>query len=230
LRESLASTVRRLASIHPRSLLAMLGAGAIIALTLSCQAPLEQKKGYQGDFCNGNNDDCQGGLVCEKGLCTSLNNAPDVCETVCAKYDECGLGVSSCRPSCLQTLREWSEPNTSRYESCHEEVQCSTLEGRDDPWNYCYQQLPPAPASRLDICDRFERKADSCLSNADISDDGRVSNMKGECTTEARTVGENTWEKVRTCSEQDDCRPLFECTNENFNLEGDDALPTSPTD
>lgn len=228
MRASLASSVRRLASLPSLSFLALLGAGAVVALTLSCQAPLEQKKGYQGDFCNGNNDHCQDGLVCRDGVCTSNNNAPDVCDTVCAKYAECSLGVGSCRPSCLKTLREWSEENTSRYETCHEQLQCSTLEGRDDPWNYCYQQLPPAPDSRLDVCDRFERKSRDCFSSGNIERDGRIDNMKGACKAEARTVGTTTWDKVEVCSEQNDCRTLFECANANFGLEGDDALPTSP--
>jgi len=231
LRALVETVVRNLARRTAASAAALVVAvGAMVGMSASCQADLEQKKGFLGEFCNGGDDQCRRGLVCEEGVCESFNNAREVCETVCGKYSECELGIENCPASCLETLGEWSEQRTSQYETCHEEVQCSELQGREAPWNVCFNRLPEAPEDRLAVCDNLEDVSNQCLSQVGIDPAGRVQNLVSECQTEARTIPEDRWGENSSCAEQDNCATLFRCVNEQFELDGEDELPTSPPD
>lgn len=208
--------------------------GAIVAG--SCQAPLEQKRGYVGDFCNGSDEECRKGLVCEDGVCKSVNNAKDVCDVVCRKYAQCNVGVESCQPACLKTLSEWTKKKTSQYRDCHSTSQCSRFKNRNRPWNYCFNQLPPAPQSRVSACNKISSQSKKCLNARNIDPKGRIKNLKRACKTEARTVSDERWKKNKRCKEQKNdsgdilCVKLFRCANTQFELTGADRLPTSPPD
>lgn len=205
-------------------------AGGIVALG-ACQAPFEDKKGGIGEFCNGVDDQCRTGLVCQEGVCTSLNNAPSVCETVCAKFDECDATVSGCQRACLQTLRKWSPETTETYENCYEEVSCIDIQEREKrPWNVCYEELDLRD-SRRQRCDQLEGASETCLSefSEDYSDE--IDSFQTACRRKGRTESEERWSETDECVEFAEqspiqCGKMFRCINDSFSLSEGNRFPT----
>lgn len=212
--------------------LSLLAAGALFILS-ACQAPLDQKRGGLNEFCNGSDKQCRKGLVCQDGVCTSLNNAPEVCNTVCGRFDDCGASVSGCKDSCLITLQSWSRQTTEAYETCYEATSCSTIASTSKPWNICYQELE-LKDDREQRCNKLEEHSQTCLNDigGDYSEEMR--SFENACERKARTVPERNWSKTEKCLEHADkaqiqCGELFRCINDKFSL-GSKAFPTSRPD
>ena len=203
--------------------------GVVLGMMLAgCQAPLEQKEGGLGDFCNGGDDECRAGMVCQQGVCTSLNNANVVCRDVCDRFSTCGAELENCYNDCLVTLQSWAKEKTAQYQTCYtEDVTCEEITAAQKPQNICYNRLE-LPDERLTRCEDLRDVADKCLEGrGDFEQE--MSSFWDACRRKGRTVSESRWaEETDKCKQHADdakCGNMFACINENFGV--DPQFPTT---
>ncbi|MFB6371685.1 MAG: hypothetical protein ABEN55_00885 [Bradymonadaceae bacterium] len=195
-------------------------------LMAGCQAPLEQKRGGSGEICNGDDTQCRQGLVCEKGVCQSINNSDEICPKICDKFRECNAAMQNCYADCVATLRDWSEENTQTYGDCYQnDVSCSEIQSSQNPQNICYSRLD-LPAARKERCKTLRDTARSCLSNTGGDYDAQITNFYDSCLRRGRTVSDQRWKATKKCenyatADPPQCGNMFACINENFRLQED---------
>jgi len=219
----------RLAMPMQRSQSRTVFAGLAICLLLvlvGCQASMDQKRGGSGELCNGNDTQCREGLVCEEGVCQSINNSEEVCPRICEKFEQCNAGMENCYQDCMATLKEWGEETTQTYADCYEsQVSCSEIQQSDAPQNICYARLE-LPETREERCKTLRDTAGVCLANAEQDYDGQIDNFYDSCRRRGRTVGDQRWQATDSCEEHATastprCGQMFACINDNFRMQED---------
>ncbi len=209
----------------------------VAVVSVACQAPLDQKRGALGEFCHGGDNECREGLVCEEGVCQTLNNSLSVCEQVCNRFEECDTRVDNCERSCRPTLQDpptWSQESAEQYASCYEETDCETLQEAESPPNVCYAELEVAE-QRLTRCDTLRSTARNCLQSASGDFENRIDNFFSMCRRKARVVSDQNWSATDSCEEQATSEPvrcdrMFECINDEFPLGEGNSFPTTEPD
>lgn len=202
--------------------------GFALALT-SCQAPLETKRGDIGDFCNGEDMDCREGLLCQEGVCDTINNSPDACTKVCDIFGACGARLSGCREGCIDALKFWKTSVIDQYKRCYvEQISCQQIQAAENPQQICYDRLPAAPQERLDRCNSLRSTGQQCLGGASGQYEESFNSFDSNCQLQARTRADQIWARSDDCVEAGDagnCGQLFRCVNRVFNV--DPKFPTS---
>ena len=210
----------------------VLGLTFLVGVALAgCQAPLEQKKGLSGEFCNGSDSQCQSPLLCVDSVCQSLNDSPEVCRDVCAKFEQCNAGLNRCYDNCTETLKTWSKEKAEQYRQCNVNLSCAKIQDSGAPQNICYGQLELAEV-RLDRCKTLRENAERCLANAGDYD-SRIKSFFDQCRRKGRTVAEARWKGTKKCEDfatgnETQCGKMFNCINSNFKIDKD--FPTSKPD
>lgn len=197
----------------------------LLVILAGCQAPLEQKRGGPGEICNGSDTQCRQGLVCQEGVCQSINNSEEVCPTICDKFEQCSAGMANCYRNCMATLRDWSEETTQTYADCYEnDVTCSEIQDSDAPQNICYARLE-LPEARESRCTELRDTAEACLEGTGDYEQ-RIKDFYSSCKRRGRTVSDQMWEPTQKCEDHATassprCGNMFACINENFRLQQD---------
>lgn len=202
----------------------------LVVLIAGCQAPMEDKKGSPGEFCNGKDTQCRTGLVCAQGVCQSLNNSNEVCESVCGRFEQCEAPMNNCYNNCVATLKTWSKEVTETYRTCYEEdVSCQEIQNSGAPQNICYSRLE-LKDERLERCKTLRDTAKACLQGAGDFE-SLHSDFFDKCRRKGRTVSDERWAKAtKDCEDfatgsRTECGNMFACINGNFPLKKD--YPTS---
>lgn len=188
-----------------------------VAMSLTaCRASEEVKQGYEGEHCNGIDEDCRPGFLCDRSVCRSeLAQTGVSCETMCARLDACGTNEENCVPKCRNTIREWSPEAIEAFGECIiEGLTCEEARESIAP-QVCYERIPIVDG-RSDRCTYFIEAARSCEQAVDVGE------LRQECLYMARTRSQQVWVRTDACVERIDdgfCSDIADCFNDVFKLE-----------
>lgn len=209
------------------SLVTIASLGLVFALTAfataGCQAPDEVRQGGQGEYCNGDDEECRAGLTCEDFICTGSetdDNGDDYrvesCEQICDRLDDCEASLDQCVGRCLNTTEQWGETAVDDFVGCFvDDLGCEELRASDDPPQTCYDQIP-VDQTRQNQCDDFESAAFECGAGGEA-----ISELTNACRGAARTAGTDRWDDIQGCDEYIDqtCQDVFTCLNSALDLD-----------
>lgn len=199
----------------------------LLTLTLAfalpaCRAEDSVKQGVDGEFCNGGNDDCREGHVCENFRCHALNAAASItCGAMCERLQECNAAESDCESRCRVTFEgecdtiacPWSAEAIQAFGECiTEDLTCDQAQDSSGP-QVCYSRLP-LPAERKARCDSFLGAADRCS-------DGNRDQLRNNCYRLGRTATEASWQRTDGCVDRiagGICSDAISCLNTVFEL------------
>ena len=200
--------------------------GLVLALTAlaatACQAPQEVRQGGEGEYCNGDDEECRAGLTCEDFICTGSESDNDEhpwaedCDQMCDRLDACEASLDQCVGRCLNTTELWGEEAVDYFVACFvDDLSCDELQASEDPPQTCYQQIP-IDETRQNQCDDFQSAAFECGASGEAT-----SEFDEACTGAARTAGPDRWSDIQGCNEYIDetCQDVFECLNTHLDFE-----------
>lgn len=198
----------------------------LLVLTLgvmlpACRAEDTVKQGVEGEFCNGEADDCRAGHACVNYRCQSLNGGSVTCGVMCARLQSCNAAESDCEASCQLTFEglceglpcPWSEAAIEAFGTCIvDELTCAEAQDGNAPQT-CYSRIP-LDIDRKARCDAFLGAADRC-STSDREE------LRQSCYRLARTAPESSWVRTDGCVERiasGVCDEAIRCLNTVFEL------------
>ena len=181
---------------------------------ISCRASEELQRGDYNEFCNGRDDDCREGLICEEGVCTAGGPAADFsCEEICQRMTDCDAGTPTCVVDCLTTMGSWSLQAKNEFAHCAvEDLSCA--EAQEDFAQICYSRIV-IPDGRENTCDFFTETANNCSPGVNTESLGQA------CYKLARTGTDAAWAATQQCDNAINtglCSGLATCFNDVFNL------------
>lgn len=184
---------------------------------LGCRADDEVRRGVEGEFCNGRDDDCRAGLLCEAGVCVDLGPASLYsCDEICTRLAQCDAAEPGCASDCRVTTEDWSGVATDAFGKCLvDELSCAAARERFAPQT-CYSRIPVA-AERRERCDAFVQDARAC--GADLETLERV--LEG-CVALARVSVATRWEATARCASAPEtgvCSQTATCFNQELDLD-----------
>lgn len=194
----------------------------LMAFTSGCEAPLDERLGFDGEFCE-RDDQCAPEYRCKAQRCEPLPEAVIAsCQRICSHFvNACGRLEAGCvqqdpegccRSSCGVFLERWNEPSLAYFEVCATSTLTCAQVRTPQSANLCYVQLPPLADDRLAICQRIERRARAISLSRTWSDE-----IASACRIRGRTGYEEDWLSASACdddaSSDDD---FLRCLSENF--------------
>lgn len=201
---------RHLAMLAALLLLSVLSSSAI-----GCRAEMEIKQGADGEFCNGQLDDCRPGLSCVDYICQNLSG-PTRCEEVCDKFEECGVTQDRCVGACENTIRQWSSDAKESFATCLvDDLSCDDIQELEDAPQECYNRLE-LPQERNELCLQFADAVKECASDVDTTE------LRRACRYMARTRSDEVWAYSQECVERVEdgvCPDIFHCLNDTFDID-----------
>lgn len=202
------------------SLFLALSVTVVIPLTASfiggCRADDEIRRGEQGEFCNGRDEDCRQGLVCELGVCILPGPAPLYdCGDICNRLTECDVDEGGCQSDCRLTTNDWSLRARNQFGVCIvEDLTCDEAGEAFAPQT-CYSRIE-VPTARRARCDGFVDASRECGASND-----ELERLLEGCVAVARVSTAPRWEQTATCEDAVEtgfCDELAPCFNAEFEL------------
>jgi hypothetical protein len=207
----------------------------ILSLTLlaatwaasGCTAPMEDKLGYAGEFCEPGAGHCISSLDCIDNTCTFVQTAGSIsCTQMCDRLADCGNDDPTCVSDCRVTIRDWSSEAIDLFGECTlgmtEPVLSCTLvqQSPDDAPTFCYRQLPLLP-ERDAICSAIVERATAYAQGDADANSTALTSVRNNCRVYARTRSEERWTQLVTPvieTEQNMLTPeeMIGLTNETF--------------
>lgn len=183
----------------------------------ACRAEDDIKRGEDGEWCNGRDDDCREGLFCIESRCRAAGRQPTYdCDDICARLGECEATESGCPSDCRITTSGWRFDARESFGLCLvDELSCSEATASFAPQT-CYARIP-VPEGRAARCAAFGSAARRCTDDLD-----KVELVLEACTALARVSRDAAWMETDTCTEPADtgnCAQLATCLDAAFELE-----------
>lgn len=199
---------------------ALLLAAALLLLFAGCSEEAALKQGNEGEYCNGNNDDCRHNMACVNYVCQRLESTAD-CQGICERFVECGATQDDCRASCENTVRQWSEEAVDEFTQCLlVDLTCDEIRELERPSQECYDRLE-LPTERRDRCRDFVAAAESCgTPREELS--GEHGFLSNTCRMMGRTRADEYWNLSDACVERIEdgvCDLIYDCFNDVFDLD-----------
>jgi len=185
-----------------------LAALALASAVVSCRAPDEVRRGAVGEWCNGSDDDCRLGLVCERGVCADPGGGPRYsCAEICEHLTSCEAGSETCVDDCKITIEDWAERAVSDFGICLvEDLSCADARADFAPQT-CYERIP-IPEDRATSCAAFVEAAKDC--NA-------AQTVRNNCRQLARVGRQDAWDEASAACQQavdaSDCDGIRTCAD-----------------
>lgn len=186
---------------------------------LACQPSASTMQGGEGEYCNGPDDDCRDGLICQDYVCTfdaELADEYAECNAICDRLDECDASLNNCPAKCFNTTEGWGDEAAEHFYQCFiEDLSCEELQQSDNPPQTCYDRIP-LDEDREARCQQFVQHSLDC-------DAGQLelNELDRTCRATARTGGEDRWGQTDECADYnaDSCGELFGCLNDALDLD-----------
>lgn len=206
------------------SLVVLVSTSLMLALVglaaTACQAPQEVRQGGEGEYCNGDDEECRADLVCQDFICTSPDNGQqqqetDECDQICERLDDCDAPLDNCVGRCENTVSDWGQTAIEHFANCFtDDRSCEQLRDDDDPPQTCYDRIP-VDDRRESRCEDFESAVFECE-----ADDEAIDELRSECRAAARVAGPDRWDDVESCNDRIDegCQETFDCLNVALDL------------
>jgi hypothetical protein len=193
-----------------------------VVTVTGCRADDPIRQGDEGEFCNGRDEDCRRGLVCELGVCVLSGPRPVYdCGDVCTRLAECDAEVGGCQSDCRLTTTDWSLRARNEFGVCMvEELSCDEARETFTP-QVCYSRIE-VPDARRTRCDAFVDFARDCGADNDV-----LERLLEGCVAIARVSKASRWDTTATCEEAMEtgiCDEVATCFNAELELNPPIAL------
>lgn len=193
----------------------------ILVFTFGCRAEDTVKQGIEGEFCNGRDDDCREGHICDDGVCRAAGDGAATCTTMCRHLDDCETGETDCQADCRATFEgtceglpcPWSDEARTAFGECILGLSCEEARDVDAP-QVCYRQIP-IDAGRENRCEAFIAAAGRCQPGVETA------TLRNRCFLLGRTNTDSSWARTDSCVERIEdgfCAEIAECYNDVFEM------------